>query len=81
MREQQDALKNLKEDNSIVVLPADKGRASVVLDADTYHGNMAALSESGPNQLLNKDPALPDSETIRETAHSVAKWTHITSCL
>ena len=46
-REQQDALKSLKEDNSIMVLPPDKGRASVVLDADKYHGKMAALSETG----------------------------------
>ena len=34
-KEQQEALKSLKEDNSIMVLPADKGRASVILDADT----------------------------------------------
>ena len=39
-----------------MVLPADKGCANVVLDADKYHGKMAALSESGPNQLFNKDP-------------------------
>ena len=33
-KEQQEALKSLKEDNSIMVIPADKGRASVILDAD-----------------------------------------------
>ena len=54
--EQQEALKSLKEDNSIMVLPADKGRASVILDADTYHAKMSALIDSGPYQLLNKDP-------------------------
>ena len=31
-----DALKRPKEDQSIKVLLADKGRASVVIDADTY---------------------------------------------
>ena len=39
-----------------MVLPADKGRASVILDADTYHAKMSALIDSGPYQLLNKDP-------------------------
>ena len=51
-----DALKNLKEDESIVVLPMDKGRASVVMDTDTYRAKMSALIENGPYQLLNKDP-------------------------
>jgi len=47
-KEQQEALKSLKEDNSIMVLPVDKGRASVILDADTYHAKMSALIDSGP---------------------------------
>ncbi|XP_078382363.1 uncharacterized protein LOC144665059 [Oculina patagonica] len=51
-----DALKSLKEDESIMVLPADKGRASVVMDADTYRTKMSTLIETGPYQRLNKDP-------------------------
>ena len=51
-----DALKNLKEDESIVVLSMDKGRASVVMDTDTYRAKMSTLIENGPYQLLNKDP-------------------------
>ena len=51
-----DTLKSLKEDESIVVLPADKGRAGVVLDTDTYRAKMSTLIENGPYQLLNKDP-------------------------
>ena len=55
-KEQQEALKSLKEDNSIMVFLADKGRASVILDADKYHAKMSALIDSGAYQLLNKDP-------------------------
>ena len=55
-KEQQDALKSLKQGKSIMVLLADKGRASVVMDADTYHAKMSALIDSGPYQLLNKNP-------------------------
>ena len=43
--EMQEALKNLKQDDSIMILPADKGRASVVLNADTYHDKMKTLIE------------------------------------
>ena len=55
-KEMRDALKSLKEDESIMVLPADKGRASVVMDTDTYRAKMSTLIEKGPHQLLNKDP-------------------------
>ena len=54
-KEQQKALKSLKEGNSIMVLPADKGCATIILDADTYHAKMSALIDSRPYQLLNKD--------------------------
>ena len=52
----QEALKNLKQDDSIMILPADKGRASAVLNTDTYHDKMKTLIKKGPYQLLNKDP-------------------------
>ena len=55
-KEERAALKSLKEDNTIMILPADKGRASVVLDTGTYHAKMSALIETGPYQPLNKDP-------------------------
>ena len=49
-----DALKNLKEDESIVVLPMDKGRASVVMDTDTYRAKMSTLIENGPYHSSTK---------------------------
>ena len=55
-KEMRDALKSLKEDESIMVLPADKGRASVVMDTATYQAKISTLIENGPYQLLNKDP-------------------------
>ena len=55
-KEMRDALKSLKEDESIMVLPADKGHASVLMDTDTYRAKMSTLIENGPYQLLNKDP-------------------------
>ena len=43
-----EALKILKEDESIMVLPADKGRANVVEGTDTYRAKMSTLIENGP---------------------------------
>ena len=39
-----------------MVLPVDKGIASVVLNAAKYHGKLAALIVSCPKHLHNKDP-------------------------
>ncbi|XP_041460800.1 uncharacterized protein LOC121411955 [Lytechinus variegatus] len=50
------ALKSLKEDESIMILPADKGRASVILDTDVYRAKMSELIESGPYHAIGKDP-------------------------
>jgi len=44
-----------QHDNSIMVLPADRDRASVILESETHHAKMSALIDSGPYQLLNKD--------------------------
>ena len=49
------ALKSLKEDDTIMVLPADKGRASVVLDTETYRQKMKTLIDSVSYRLLNQD--------------------------
>ena len=46
--EQHTTLWSLREDRSIMILPADKGRASVVLDADTYQDKIKQLITSGP---------------------------------
>ena len=54
-KEMWDALKSLKEDESIMVLPVDKGRTGIVMDTDTYRAKMSTLIENGPYQLLNKD--------------------------
>ena len=66
------ALKSLKEDDNIMmVLPADKGRASVVLDIETYRQKMKTLIDSVPYRLLNQD--LTDRlsrKTFEQRTHS-----------
>ena len=49
-KDMRNVLKSLKEDESTVVLLADKGRASVVMDTETYRAKMSTLIEKGPYQ-------------------------------
>ena len=49
-KEIREALKSLKEDESIKVLPADKRRASIVMDTDTYRAKMSTLITSSSTE-------------------------------
>ena len=56
-KEERDALSELRKDNKITILPADKGRATVVLDADKYDQKVSALLEDTNTYVkLQKDP-------------------------
>ena len=55
-REMRTALKSLKEDRSVMILPVDKGCAGVLLDANNYHKKMTSLIETGPYKTINKGP-------------------------
>ncbi|XP_072042470.1 uncharacterized protein [Amphiura filiformis] len=51
------ALRDLKADPSILVLPADKGRATVVLNKETYVEKASELlSDSNTYKTLKRDP-------------------------
>ena len=53
-------LKQLKEDRDIIVLPADKGGAVVVLDRIEYDRKIRALlDDSTTYRTIQKDPTLP----------------------
>ena len=80
-KEQQNALKSLKEDKSIMILPVDKGRASVVLDTNTYHAKMSALIDSGQNQLLNKDPTDRLTRKLSEKLLTLKRNGHISEAV
>ena len=42
-KDEQHALKRLRNDKDIVILPDDKGRVTVVMDKTDYHDKMKAL--------------------------------------
>ena len=55
-KDERKALKELQSDTSIVILPADKGRSTVMLNREDYLEKCMDHINNGPYQLLNKDP-------------------------
>ena len=52
------ALKEIQENKDIMILPADKGRATVILDKAEYEQKMEAmLSDRRTYEVLKKDPS------------------------
>ena len=53
---QRRTLTSLKEETSILILPAYKYRACDALNTETYHDKMANMFTSGPYRTIFKDP-------------------------
>ena len=57
MKEENEALKTLQRDNSVTILPADKGRATVILNTEDYkQRDNQLLSDTNTYQPIPKDP-------------------------
>ena len=56
-KDKQKAVKELQSDTSIAILPADKGRSTVILNCEDYLEKCMDHMNNGPYQLLKKDPA------------------------
>ena len=65
-KKQRQALHYLKEDKEITILPADKGRATVILNKEDYIKKCNDHLDSGPYIKLKKDP----TERIKREART-----------
>jgi hypothetical protein len=66
------ALMSLSKDNKIVILPADKGRATVLLDKTEYQTKMQTLlADEDTYMKLKKDPTM---KYKRELVNTLLKW-------
>ena len=54
--EERQALKSLKENKQITILPSDKGRATVILDTEVYEEKAFQLLKNPPFREVQKDP-------------------------
>ena len=87
-KKQRQALHSLKEDTEITILPADKGRATVILNKEDNIKKCIDHLDSGPYIKLQKDPTegmkreartklaiLRDNETIDQSLYVKLKST------
>ncbi len=57
-KEERQALKDLKNDDDIIILSADKGRVTVVMDHSDYTNKAKALiNDTNTYQPLNNNPS------------------------
>lgn len=64
------ALKRLKDNDSIMVLPADKGKAVVILDTSEYLDKLGAIVATGPYVKRGRDPG----SSFRKSLYQVLNW-------
>ena len=55
-KKERDALHSLSNDEDIVILPADKGKATVILDKEEYEQKAMDILTKPPFKKLNRDP-------------------------
>ena len=60
------ALKSLQDDKSIIILPADKGNATVELDRVEYSNKLADLIGNGGYCKVKKDPTLKTERKLSQ---------------
>ena len=73
------ALKSLRDDKSIIILPADKGRTTVVLDRADYMGKAKQLlSDSTTYRQIDTDPTVKLTNQINNTLNKLKKAHEIT---
>ena len=64
-----------------MVLRADKGHASIVLDSTTYHDKITTLIESSPYRLLNKVPTDCLSRRLTEKLLTLIRSGHLSESI
>ena len=63
-KEEQSALRSLRNNDSVVVLPADKGNATVVMSKSEYTEKALALLRNHPLEVVKSSPKRKVEEEI-----------------
>ena len=79
---QRAALKDLRNDDGIVILPADKGNATVILDKDEYSKKMKSLFDDRTTyRPVSRDPTTRIEKKIAESVRNLHRLGHISDKL
>ena len=72
-------MKNLQEDRNIVILPADKGNATVILDQADYAAKMEHLLEDRAYKKVKRNPTSRVEAMVSTALKECERKGHITS--
>ena len=72
-------MKNLREDRDIVILPADKGNATVILDQTDYAAKMEHLLEDRAYRKVQRNPTSRVEAKVSTALKECERKGHITS--
>ena len=67
------ALQNLRQDKNIAILPADKGNATVVMDAVEYERKMTNLLEDPIYKRVKRDPTVATERKVLKEVRELEK--------
>ncbi|KAM7292109.1 uncharacterized protein ISCGN_025361 [Ixodes scapularis] len=72
-KEECTALRRLRDDKNIVILPADKGNSTVVLNRDTYEDKANQLLDCSAYKKLKRDPTSAIQRNLNRTLALIFK--------
>ena len=72
-RQQRIALKELKQLENVVILPADKGNATVLMTREEYNSKMEELLSTDTYRMLKKDPTAAQEAKIGRVLRDYVK--------
>ena len=72
-QKQREALSNLTNDSSIVILPADKGNSTVLMDRETYDNKINTILNEGNYSAVRRDPTEGIERRIRKKLRSLVQ--------
>ena len=75
--QQHKALHNLKDDTNIVIIPADKGRATMILDKQDYTLKMKETLKDDKYSILRCDPTVRKENKIANTLKRTCSKVHL----
>ena len=76
-KEEWAAVSNLKRDSSIVILEADKGNATVVMDKEEYENKVQDILGKQPFRKLSRDPTKSYEKRVNDELKRLNKEGHI----
>ena len=79
-REEREAIRQLKDNNNIIIRPADKGGAIVILDLDDYiNEGLRQLNDTNVYRKLSGNPTLNFNRDINNFIVTMYNYGHLTS--